>query len=813
MGSRKFVHSMCRSFRPPRTPPAATRGATQVCAPGMQVRRSLSPDHFPLCRSLSRNGQSPCGRLPRASSSSPSARGASVSPTSTSRSTTSASSSIRRSTTSGATCVRESHQPELRRALEEGVWADGEPPAHALSIDGGIAQPDRVRIRAWAEVAGSWTVTDRRAVDALSPFYVWTPDYAEKRLAWKRRHPLHVLLLRTYRIPRPVTVKVRDDYGGCRSWLEITRDLPFEGTPVLSDEEFERASEEIAGDRRVQRGPRLRLTAGRGVRSTAVAWLETPRPRSSRAMTSATRPTPSACSRSSSTRACGSTSASPSRSASSPSCSTARPRSSTPREPWLPLQRRLTSRGRRAATSSAGPAMRALHVLAPRLLAQRASNVEGSLELLMLAPSALLARRYVAANHPGLPPPFGPRTFARWLRWAWLRGGRGAVLLRADRARPARRRAPAARAGPARVPAGPARRRAARRHVFDLLAREEGERGLRRARPRPAPRRGRRRARPRVPRPAGPAHRGGVALAPGAHGRAGRARAGSAGDRLRLRAALPRAVRRRADVHHARRVPGARRRHGDAGHRARPRRAGRSTAGLLTRSCWPSIIGTVAAGQDADRHGPVRAYLAAVARSRPGAWSRRSPAAGRRCSRAGARGLRRRRARRRHLRVGQRAPTRRSCTARMLALMSTAWVLPSLVGPALAGLIADHASWRWVFVLLLPFLPVAIALTLPGLRTLERGRATRSCTAAGCRRRWRSPAVVGGLPRRAGVREPGVVLVLGGAAGLALALPALRRLLPPGTLARGARAAVRDRRARAARRRASSAATRSCRSP
>ena len=102
-----------------------------------------------------------------------------------------------------------------------------------------------MRIRAWAEVAGAWTVTDRRAVDALSPFYVWTPDYAEKRLSWKRRHPLHVLLLRTYRIPRPVTVKVRDDYGGCRSWLEITRDLPFEGTPVLSDEEFERASEEI----------------------------------------------------------------------------------------------------------------------------------------------------------------------------------------------------------------------------------------------------------------------------------------------------------------------------------------------------------------------------------------------------------------------------------------------------------------------------------------------------------------------------------------------------------------------------------------
>ena len=141
--------------------------------------------------------------------------------------------------------VRESHRPELGRALEEGVWPEGEPGLHAWTMDGGIQQPDRVRIRAWAEVARHYLIEDPRAVDALSPYYVWTPDYAEKRLAWKRRHPLHVLLLRTYRIPRPVTVKVRDEYFGCRSWLELQRELPFEGTPVLSDDEFERAAEEI----------------------------------------------------------------------------------------------------------------------------------------------------------------------------------------------------------------------------------------------------------------------------------------------------------------------------------------------------------------------------------------------------------------------------------------------------------------------------------------------------------------------------------------------------------------------------------------
>ena len=141
--------------------------------------------------------------------------------------------------------VRPSHHPELDRALEEGVWPDEEPPARALLQDGGIAQPDRVRIRAWAEVAEHITIDNPKVVDGLSPFYIWTTDYASKRLNWKPRHPLHLVLLRVHRIPRPVTVRVREEYHGCRSWVEIDRDLPFEGTPVMADEEFERASAEI----------------------------------------------------------------------------------------------------------------------------------------------------------------------------------------------------------------------------------------------------------------------------------------------------------------------------------------------------------------------------------------------------------------------------------------------------------------------------------------------------------------------------------------------------------------------------------------
>src|ERR1700756_2875803 len=49
------------------------------------------------------------------------------------------------------------HQRALSRAPEEGVWSDGEPHPHALHR-GELVQPDRVRIRAWAEVAAHYTI-------------------------------------------------------------------------------------------------------------------------------------------------------------------------------------------------------------------------------------------------------------------------------------------------------------------------------------------------------------------------------------------------------------------------------------------------------------------------------------------------------------------------------------------------------------------------------------------------------------------------------------------------------------------------------
>jgi MFS family permease len=121
-----------------------------------------------------------------------------------------------------------------------------------------------------------------------------------------------------------------------------------------------------------------------------------------------------------------------------------------------------------------------------------------------------------------------------------------------------------------------------------------------------------------------------------------------------------------------------------------------------------------------------------------------------------------------------------SCRPRMLALWSTGWVVPGLVGPAIAGVVADAASWRWVFFGIVPFPLIALALTAPGIRPIPPGVTTPRDWG---RLRDAVLLAIGFAAVLAGFGADRVLLALPLAvAGGVVGLPPLRRLLPPGTL-------------------------------
>jgi MFS family permease len=117
---------------------------------------------------------------------------------------------------------------------------------------------------------------------------------------------------------------------------------------------------------------------------------------------------------------------------------------------------------------------------------------------------------------------------------------------------------------------------------------------------------------------------------------------------------------------------------------------------------------------------------------------------------------------------------------RVFAVLSTAWVVPGLIGPAASALVAERFGWRWVFLGLLPLVLASGSLAVPSLHRLgppptasaQRGRLARAIgVAAG------AGLVLAGLTARSPLA--GALLV---AAGLAVGLYPLRSLLPPGTL-------------------------------
>ncbi|WP_448617873.1 MFS transporter [Geodermatophilus sp. URMC 65] len=134
-----------------------------------------------------------------------------------------------------------------------------------------------------------------------------------------------------------------------------------------------------------------------------------------------------------------------------------------------------------------------------------------------------------------------------------------------------------------------------------------------------------------------------------------------------------------------------------------------------------------------------------------------------------------------------------SLRPRLFGAISAAWVFPALVGPVVAGLVTTHASWRLVFLGLLPLIVLGALLVLS---------AGRSLTAPDCppppargRRWWAVLAGVGIAALQYAGQRLDLLAVPVAVLGVGALVAGLRPLLPRGTarVARGLPAVVASR--------------------
>jgi MFS family permease len=118
---------------------------------------------------------------------------------------------------------------------------------------------------------------------------------------------------------------------------------------------------------------------------------------------------------------------------------------------------------------------------------------------------------------------------------------------------------------------------------------------------------------------------------------------------------------------------------------------------------------------------------------------------------------------------------------RVMSLIATAWVVPSVLGPFIAGGLTQYVSWRWAFLSLVPLIPIPLLAVMPRLAQTTRSDVRREG------RVWLAATMAAGAAllqwsALEAERSRWITGVLCALVGLAMVLASARRLFPAGTL-------------------------------
>lgn len=190
-----------------------------------------------------------------------------------------------------------------------------------------------------------------------------------------------------------------------------------------------------------------------------------------------------------------------------------------------------------------------------------------------------------------------------------------------------------------------------------------------------------------------------------------------------------------------------------------------------------TLVGLVVGAEEVDRRGPAAPYAAALALFAVGlAVAGLAPAmgvvvAGRVLQGLGAGAI----PAVSYAAIGRTFPD--ELRPRVFAMISTAWVVPGLVGPAAAAGVASLVGWRGVFLGLLPLVAVTSVLPYRALRWIEPAatpaRTRRILSALG--------AAAGAALALAALQQRSLVSIPLAVAAVAVAARPLRTLFPHGT--------------------------------
>lgn len=94
----------------------------------------------------------------------------------------------------------------------------------------------KVRLEFLAKVA-AWRRLDALAdAERLRGQHIWRDTVIAERFEWGRTKNIFAIAVRVFRLPVAVELPMSPAYGGCKSWIEVGRDIDVSGASAVLDD-------------------------------------------------------------------------------------------------------------------------------------------------------------------------------------------------------------------------------------------------------------------------------------------------------------------------------------------------------------------------------------------------------------------------------------------------------------------------------------------------------------------------------------------------------------------------------------------------
>ena len=80
---------------------------------------------------------------------------------------------------------------------------------------------NHVRIKSYAKVERIYEIRKESFLPMLRRYHVWNDKYVQMRMNYNPTKPLYALLLRVYKLDRPISLETMPEWSGCKSWINI----------------------------------------------------------------------------------------------------------------------------------------------------------------------------------------------------------------------------------------------------------------------------------------------------------------------------------------------------------------------------------------------------------------------------------------------------------------------------------------------------------------------------------------------------------------------------------------------------------------